>query len=69
MKVKYCVEYTIEKENTSGWKNLDGTPAIDKNSDCEWYYTSEEAHKRINSLLLRTDVTRLSLTKKVVFKG
>lgn len=69
MKVKYCVEYTIEKEDTFGWKNLDGTPAIIKKSDYEWYYTESEAKKRVDFLLARADVTRLSLTKKVILKG
>ena len=70
MKVKYCVEYTIEQEDVYGWKNLlDGTPAVDRKSISEWFDTEIEAERRIDFLMLRADVTKLSFIKKIILKG
>lgn len=68
MKIKYCVEYTIEKENTKGWKFLSGASTIDKKSNYKWFDTKNDARRLIRFLLPRTDVTNLSLTKKIVYK-
>lgn len=70
MKVKYCVEYTIEQEDVYGWKNLlDDTPAVERKSQSEWFDTEIEAEKRIDFLMLRADVTKLSFIKKIILKG
>lgn len=69
MKVKYCVEYTIEQEDVYGWKNLDGTPAVERKSKSEWFDTEIEAEKRIDFLMLRADVTKISFIKKIILKG
>lgn len=70
MKTKWCIEYTIKKSD-SVIKFPNGNTFFLPHvfSDYEWYDDETEVNNRVQTLIIREDVIRLTLTKKIVLKG
>lgn len=69
MSIKYCVAWTWEEEDKNGWKNLDGTPAINEYHDYKFFNNESEAQKLLRELCDREDVTKLTYETKITYKG